>query len=350
MKNMLLIFFLGLTTVASAQNILRVNNIPGINAPYTTIQAAVAAASAGDIILVEGSPTAYNVGAFDLTKKVILRGPGFFLNENITVQASQNPATINSTSFFFSPGSDGSTVSGLSFINMKIDVKTSNITISNNYFGTGTLNIALTNASPATNLLISGNYMIINSSYNIQATGSTYTNVIVSNNYFFNQISGWPGGLNNIAWQGHVFGTIKNNIFIAQNASNDFSNCDVVNNIFLNNNANVIGNTTNSTIRNNIFLGPSQTNADATNIFNAVQANLFIGLTGNTTDTQWKLKPGSAAIGAGALGEDCGIYGGITPYKISGVAAGLPAITAVNVPASVPQNGVLNVKVSAKVN
>ena len=65
-------------TVANAQNILRVNNIPGINAPYNTIQAAVAAASAGDIILVEGSPTSYDVGAFNLTKKLTIRGPGFF--------------------------------------------------------------------------------------------------------------------------------------------------------------------------------------------------------------------------------------------------------------------------------
>ena len=108
MKKISLLLFLLISATAFAQNTLRVNNIPGINAPYTTIQAAVTAASAGDIILVEGSPTAYNVGAFDLTKKLTIRGPGYFLNENITVQANQNPATITSTSFYFSPGSDGS--------------------------------------------------------------------------------------------------------------------------------------------------------------------------------------------------------------------------------------------------
>ena len=343
MKTLLLISILALATVASAQNILRVNNIPGINAPYNTIQAAVAAASAGDIILVEGSPTTYDVGAFNLTKKLTIRGPGFFLNENITVQASLNPATITSTSFYFSPGSDGSVITGLSFTG-QVDVKTSNITISNNYYVNNLCSptISLSNTSSQSNLLISGNYIYMpnNCTPILMSGAQTFTNVIVSNNYIVSIGTA-------ITWGASTFGVIKNNILGAVVYS---PNCDIYNNIFIPAVPNSIGNTTNSTIHNNVFYEPSQANADGTNIFNATAANIFIGLTGNTTDTQWKLKAGAVAIGAGASGEDCGIYGGITPYKISGVGSGLPTINNVFVPATVNQNGTLNVKVSAKVN
>jgi hypothetical protein len=337
-KNLIVALLLfGLTT--QAQNVLRVNNIPGVNVPYTTIQAAVTAASAGDIILVEGSPTAYNVGAFDLTKKLTIRGPGFFLNENTTVQASQNPATIVSSTFYFSPGSDGSIISGLT-MNSTVDVKTSNITISNNRFS-GNPIIKLSNASPANNLLISNNYLDMNTLVNITSGSQTFTNVLITNNLINNQ-----AGNPSISLGSSTFAVVKNNI-LNSGVGDNIPNCDIVNNIFL---GPAISNAFNSTIRNNVFKVASQAGADATNIFNAVQANLFVGLTGNTTDTQWMLKSGSVAIGAGALGEDCGIYGGVTPYKISGVGAGLSAITTFNVPASVPQNGILNVKVSAKVN
>lgn len=75
-----------------------------------------------------------------------------------------------------------------------------------------------------------------------------------------------------------------------------------------------------------------------------------MGLPGNTTDTQWRLKAGSPAIGAGIGGIDCGMYGGATPYKPSGIVTGQHTIYNLIVPATVIQNGTLNVKVSAKVN
>jgi hypothetical protein len=111
-----------------------------------------------------------------------------------------------------------------------------------------------------------------------------------------------------------------------------------------------------SVIKNNVFtvtqasFASSGTPVDNTNVFSALTSNLFVGLTGNTTDTQWKLKTGSSAIGAGIDGVDCGMYGGNTPYRPSGIQLGQPTINSFTAPASVQQNGTLNVKVSAKVN
>lgn len=338
MKNILLSGLLLISLATQAQNILRVNNIPGINAPYITIQAAVAAASAGDIILVEGSPLTYDVGSFSLTKKVTIKGPGYFLNENTSVQASQHPATINGVYFYFSSGSEGSIVSGLTFAIDNFQVRTGNITILNNRF-TGNVGIQLTNPAPASNLLIAGNYITSgNQSIISQGSAQTFTSVVITNNYLSLRIQ----------WNGPpVFGTIKNNIIGFTN--NTVSNCDVANNIFLfnDNYAGLFYGTSNATIRNNVFITASMPEVNATNFLGASLSSLF---TGNTTDTQWKLKTGSPAIGAGEGGIDCGIYGGITPYNISGVATGQPTITAVNVPGNVSQNGVLNVKVSGKVN
>ena len=338
MKNLIIIPFLLVIMLANGQSILRVNNIPGINAPYTTIQAAIAAAATGDIILVEGSPTAYSVGAVNLTKRLTIQGPGYFLDENTGIQASQQPATVTATSFILSSGSDGSVVGGMTF-NQRIDVRASNIIIENSRF-LGPTSILLSNAVPASNLLITGNYMTNGgSSISINANGQTFTNVIISNNLIAFSID-WSTV--------PIFGVIKNNIFTIGASPSNMSNCDVVNNIFLAGFS--IGTSLNSTIRNNVFVNATQANADATNLLGVVQATLFVGLAGNTSDTQWSLKVGSPAIGAGALGEDCGIYGGVSPYKISGVATGQPTITNLNVPGGVQQNGTLNVKVSAKAN
>jgi hypothetical protein len=70
--------------------------------------------------------------------------------------------------------------------------------------------------------------------------------------------------------------------------------------------------------------------------------------TGNSTDGQWQLKTGSPAIGAGLSGEDCGIFGGNTPYHLSGLPA-TPSIYLLSSPAA--SNGpTLPVTISVKTN
>jgi len=43
------------------------------------------------------------------------------------------------------------------------------------------------------------------------------------------------------------------------------------------------------------------------------------GTLGYSDDERYKLKAGSPAIGAGVSGVDCGAFGGVTPYVLSGL-------------------------------
>lgn len=329
MKIKLYITVLLIAFVAShiqAQTVRRVSNALGAGAPYTTIQDALAAAVNGDIILVEGSPTTY--GTISLTKQVTIQGPGYFLDQNTGLQANQNDATVGTISF--AAGSAGSVIRGMK--TGGITINASNITVSHNYI-VGGVDI---NAG-ANNITISGNYAtgIIRSFANM-------TSLLIANNY--------AGGGISFSLSVTTLAVVANNIIAVGGANYYLQNSTIENNIFLAAGI-AIGETLNSTIQNNVFVSASQSGADATNVFSTAVASLFVGLPGNTTDTQWKLKAGSPAIGAGGGGTDCGMYGGYyPPYRISGIFTGQPTISNFTTPGTVPANGTLNVKVSAKVN
>jgi hypothetical protein len=329
MKNKIYLTVLLIAFVAGhiqAQTIRRVSNALGAGAPYTTIQDALAAAVNGDIILVEGSPTTY--GPISLTKQVTIQGPGYFLDQNTGLQANLNEAAIGTLSF--AAGSAGSIIRGMKTGGITINV--SNITVSNNYI-VGGVDI---NAG-ANNIVISGNYAtgIIRSFANM-------TSLLIANNF--------AGGGISFSLSLTTLAVVTNNIIAVGGTNYYLQNSTIDNNIFLATGT-AIGETLNSTIQNNVFASASQAGADATNVFGATAAALFVGLTGNTTDTQWKLKAGSPALGAGVGGTDCGMYGGnYPPYRISGIITGQPTVTNFTAPGTVPVNGTLNVKVSAKVN
>jgi hypothetical protein len=312
-----------------SQTVRRVSNALGAGAPYTTIQAALTAASNGDIILVEGSPTNYAGATISVTKQVTIQGPGYFLDQNNGLQVNLNDASAVSI-ISFDAGSAGSVIRGMK--TSSITINTSNITVTNNYIVGG-----IDCNTGSNNIVISGNYLT-----GIIRSFSNMTNLLIANNY--------AGGGISFSLSVTTLAVVTNNVIAAGGTNYYLQNSTIENNIFLTAGT-AIGETLNSTIKNNVFVSASQTNADATNVFGATVAALFVGLPGNTTDTQWKLKPGSPALGAGVGGTDCGMYAGINPpYRISGIATGQPTITNFTAPGTVPANGTLNVKVSAKVN
>ncbi|MFH0883739.1 MAG: hypothetical protein V2A56_12190, partial [bacterium] len=109
--------------IPCAAEILVVDNNPGNTAHYSTLAAAMSAASAGDTLLVVGSPDSY--GRLNLSKRLVLFGPGYLLTSNGETQASKLQAQA---SFTFNGGSEGSVVCGF-YMNEQLQINVSNITI-----------------------------------------------------------------------------------------------------------------------------------------------------------------------------------------------------------------------------
>lgn len=65
---------------------------------------------------------------------------------------------------------------------------------------------------------------------------------------------------------------------------------------------------------------PGYNSCDTTNTPGSqVISNVYSNLCSNACDSSFYLVPNSPAIGAGYNGEDCGIFGGPTPYELSGL-------------------------------
>jgi hypothetical protein len=81
------------------------------------------------------------------------------------------------------------------------------------------------------------------------------------------------------------------------------------------------------------------------NINGQLASNVFVS--GGSFDGQYVLKEGSPAIGAGSGGSDMGIFGGATPYILSGIP-GIPRLTSFLVPATATDSSGLTFEVSAE--
>jgi hypothetical protein len=330
MKKLILLAlcFTAFSVLNSSAKIWRVNN-SGLPADFTTIQAAHDAVTvlAGDTLHIEPSGVSY--GALVSTKKLIILGPGYFLNENANQQANPAPAAISN--FTLNEGSSGTVISGLTIASLCY-INTGNITISRNSFSNQ--NIYLSSDHSFSNIIISGNYGIDD----ITPSGTwavLITNVLIVNNY-----------LSNVLLNSQFSGIIANNIFTHQ--SNTAHGFTIKNNICRNTDGGVVFNGSSNTISNNISAGGVGFPAGNGNQNSVNMSTVFVGATGNSTDGQWQLKTGSPAIGAGLNGEDCGIYGGNTPYHLSGLPK-IPSVYLLTAPSNSNGN-TLPVTISVKTN
>jgi hypothetical protein len=321
--------FTAFTVLNSSAKIWRVNNA-GLPADFTSIQAAHNDADvlAGDTLHIEPSWVSY--GALVSTKKLIILGPGYFLDLNTNQQA--NPATASITSFTLNAGSSGTVISGLTITGENNYINTGNVTISRNNIANA---IFLSRDYSYSNVLISGNLC---SGY-IGDSGSgaslLITNVLIFNNLLYY-----------ILLPVQFSGVISNNVISHYN--NSISNFTIKNNIITSTTNYNIFNGSFNTISNNICASPSGLPGNNGNQNNVSMATVFIGATGNSTDGQYQLANGSPAIGAGLNGEDCGMYGGSTPYHLSGLPE-IPSVYFLSAPSNSNGN-TLPVTISVKTN
>lgn len=317
-KILLLSTSLILTCSMSFAKIWRVNNNNGVTADFTTLQAAHDAAASGDSIYLESSPTSY--GGLNCSKKLAIIGTGYFLDQNSELQAFTLSAKTDY--IYFNAGSSGSSVEGIDFRSNSMNINVNDIVVRRNNFGgingatpdywVGVINIY----NGASNILITQNFSV-----QIFSNGSS-TGVLISNNFIsMNAYLGETANQASINLNANTVAIIKNNIF--RRGTISAYNCNISNNImvagFLSGSGNLIA--------NNLSSGTQFGNTNG-NQQNITIANVFEGT--GSFDGAYQLKTGSPAIGAGygsttANPVDCGIFGGTTPYKLSGLPA-IPSI------------------------
>jgi hypothetical protein len=291
--------------------IYHVNNNPGATGDFASIADAVYAANSGDTLYVYGSVTSY--GNAGIGKKLTIIGPGYFLDENPDTQAIPLSAKIS----YFTIVSSGSEtmITGLEI--GYLSIYANQVTIKRNYINnTSAYYDAITLNANITDIYIYQNYICTqSSSLKCIEMKANVTNVVVSNNfiehvwstsYAVNLSTTASSIIYNNVIKGHVtlyYTDFYNNILRIGNF-NDYTNVNYFNNI-----------------GHSDQFAPCGENGNQCNIsMSAVFKN------SGSKDGKWELAVSSPAIGAGATGEDCGMFGGAMPYKLSGIPSELPVI------------------------
>jgi hypothetical protein len=290
----------------------RISNVPGVNANFTNLQQAndAGGVAAGDTVYLEGSTVNYtNV---TLSKKLIVVGPGFFLGENDSTQANKVPATLSD--LIFNPGSENSVLTGISMSGI-VTLNAGNIVLKQ-CFSYNNLNINSSN-----NVIIQG---YLNRVY-IYAPSQ---NNIIKNNILY---APYYTNENCLLMYDGTNAVVMNNLLMghARISNAEFRNNISSGNGWWNNQFTVSGS---CTIKNNICAYGQYTGYPDNITYqdmNAVFA-CWDNCTGYTSDSRFKLKAGSPAIGYGFNGTDCGIFGGGQPYVLSGIPD-FPAVWMLNV-------------------
>lgn len=286
MRKISILLFLALSVAIHAKT-LRVSNVKGSTAPYSTVSAALADASDGDVIMVDASPDSY--GDVEINKKITLQGPGFFLVANGITQEGQDAANFGVITI----KKEGVKVSSISAYSIKTEADKAIITrCGSNYIRINSTNGAVVHQNYIRWEIICG-----------LATNAQITNNIIS----FSTSASFLEDLRN--------SVIKYNTFLwSSTLYKGFKDCVIEYNI-----GNFPDTDTDNTVRNN--------KGYSTGYYDDY-----------STDTDVKALDNALTTAHGAFAGD-------DPYRISGVATG-PVIEDIEVPASVEQGSDLKVKVT----
>lgn len=285
-----------------SQTVHTVDNRDQSGAQFTDLQAAVDAASLGDIIQVHPSPN--NYGSITIDKTLTLMGLGHNpINTNGEVATISNITFINNSA--------GSEIKGLSFSSINCGSSTTspnqdNIHIINNRVNSTITGAATDNISDG--WIIEGNYFS-STSTNVNSQSGT-DNWQVKNNFLRGSIY----NLNNTS-------IITNNIFLSTaNSGTFFISCPspmVNNNIFLatgtlteiglsNSTITFVSNITYSYYGATIDPLSGSNNLDNTN---PLFENVPFGSVTEFYNNDFDLSSGSPGINAGSDGTDIGLFG-----------------------------------------
>ena len=335
--------FIALNTNAKIWTVANFHNA----ADFTTLQAAIDGASAGDTLYIEGSAVSYGNGIFN--KKLVVFGNGYWLTENPNTQARKESSIVGQLTF--NAGSQGSEIQGLyvyAYFSLPsanfslITINCNNIMLARNLIHAPIINIAnsligkvISITVNCENIIIKQNWIdtyTATSSSNVY-NGSIYavsftgvpTNCIISNNMIRAYKAGTYGGTpySIVMYLNQPSGLLVSNNVIWGDVSTYYT--EHTNNILV---SGVYSPGYNTATYNNIGSG-TQYPISGNNKQNVNMTTVFENVT-KYIDYGYILKAGSPAIGAGTNGVDCGAFGGGNPYVLSGLPP-IPAIYEVTI-------------------
>lgn len=369
----LLLFALTLFVMQANATVHTVNNVTSGGAQFTTIQAAITAATMGDTIYVHGSPIIYE--AFNiLDKKLTIMGPGWAPQKNNAVRAIVASATIkNSNTSNPTKTSNGTEIHGLVFngrvtfsANSIFESSVSNIRIdrceirngiessgynANNYiiencYITGSLaRIDLSTSNSYSNFLFQNNIFRIDNFNNGFFSGFlNISNFIFNHNLFMTNSAGATGSM--ASNNGFVKNTtFSNNIFVNINLSANFDFCTFNSNLTFY--SSVPSLTAPWTLLNNIDGG-----GNLNNINPQISAQTAVNTGADNPIADFTIAAGPAN-NSGNDGKDLGLLFDATGSLnwASARGARLPFIFSMNITNPTVSPGTnLNVEVTAKKN
>ena len=362
-RTLLILAVVGMVTSAGA-TIRTVSNDLNKPAQYPDIPQAIAAASNGDTIYVNG--TQYTYSDFTVNRKLVIIGAGF----NVANQFNLASA-VNNIYFFKDAGvndGSGTAIAGFRVANIGLagsSLAVSNIKMFRNQIGQITMQLInwaiYNNVFPGNCAGLDGNNnsssVVIQNNifYTATATIKNFNqpSVVIDHNLFINVTGGCNAGPT--TFYNLQFAIITNNIFTSSSGINSFTNVTqstVNNNISVSSNISTVA-PTNSFLANNNTGGGNQVGVNPLFVtdpdFNNYNATY-----------NYRLQSTSPGHNAATDGTDIGIYGGSYPFPSGGAVGGgydtsplppIPQINSVNIQnASVLPGQQLQVNVSAQVN
>ncbi|MBE6317485.1 MAG: right-handed parallel beta-helix repeat-containing protein [Bacteroidales bacterium] len=311
MKKITLFIALAAITLSANAKVLRVSNVAGSSAPYTNYYDAQNDAVDGDTIMFDGSNTIhYPSDTMFINKKVVVMGPGYWLDKNNQTKENASSAKFHVVSLV----AEGAQIVGLEIERgLKIDAPKTVVKRCYIYSGSGLYdNVKL--MGNANNVIISQNYIIggIFIDGNKHKEGIFITNNIIEHTTY----SGISGLANS---------TIANNTFACylndRVVTNNMKGCIIENNI------------------GGIFNSSSNSACTYNNNYQVPNDNLISPKSGELASDK-QVYDIETMLSNGIYGA----FAGEDPYVLSGVPAG-PVIEDVEVPASVAKGKELNVTV-----
>lgn len=315
MKKLSILILVSIIAFSAQAKVLRVSNVVGSTAQYSSFDEAYAVAEANDVIIFDGSPTSYGSITID-DIPVTIMGHGYNLINNISKNNSGDVKFENID--IYSPGTK---ICSLTF----------------NYIIVHTSDVIITRCSGSRigyGLLKGAGYM----------DDTKHSNIVIHQN-MIGRIAG-AGGQSTQCFSNIQ---ITNNIFYGSNTYDDVIISNVLNSLIENNTAwgrrtahNFMNKVENSSVRNNVYNGKLY---NYTNVTNAEVNNMSFDIEGLG---KWEMDYQVEEATKNFTEQGVGAFAGEDPYVISGVPSG-PVIEDVEMPVSVDVTEKLEIKVKVKI-